>query len=241
MIRFICVLFIALCLVSSSFAQQCRKLVGFNTYNTFSNVGYNTFANAGYSTVGYNYNLHNQNVLLVPKAFFVETSKDFYLGVSDEYRRDDFAERVASKYFAMVQAYAAAQKQQGFDPMAANVPPLTAKTKTGIGAVLQNKCVSCHASGMSSPILDIDPDLISQEVRLKCYFSVSTDEMPKKGDKVTDAELREFGLWVKKKPTGTAPAVVVPPVVPPVPKPKPDESVPPLIPDMPKAINEKKK
>lgn len=159
---------------------------------------------------------YDYNTIIVPKAFQVQVATPYYLGVADDYRQAFNAKAVAEELAKIIDLQRQALAANGAAPL----PLTTQKPTSKIGAILANRCASCHAPGKQEPDLSGDPEKISEVVRLKTFAAIARGEMPKGKPPIPQDEFNEVGAWSKLKPSE-----VVPPIPPAKRDPEPKKEV----------------
>lgn len=154
----------------------------------------------------------DQNQIIVPRAFQVQVAAPFYMGVADDYRQANFAAQVAAEYAKIVDL----QRQQfnlgqGLPngQLTLAVPSFQTKITTKIGAILAKNCAVCHSptGKQPAPDLSVNPDQISELVRLKSFAAAARGTMPKAPHPpLPQDEFNELGAWSALKPTEVIPA-----------------------------------
>lgn len=200
-------LLLASALLSSPnlYAADCRRVVApTQTYaQTYTPIYAQSY---GYETV------------IVPKAYALQVTPQFYAGVGEEYRQQEMAKAIARELYSLIEA----SKQVGppaYVPPTGNppvgVPPVpnipnppsipdvipkeSLKGRSAIQLLLDARCVSCHDKNGEKPLLT-DASKVSKFDRLESFHSVSIGKMPKKGDKLTQEQFNLMAEWVRDFP-----------------------------------------
>jgi mono/diheme cytochrome c family protein len=172
--------------------SDCRRVI----------VGGQTYAAPVYAAPIYHQ--AHENIVLVPKAFLVQTRSDYAAGIGDEIRQKQFAKDVADELFRLMQeAQRVAPAQQGGSRPPVDVTPNPAQPLKAEGVtikdVLAKNCVSCHGKGGNLPLLTGDPDKIDYLIRGDILNAVVEGRMPKNKPALTQEELNVVHAWQDRR------------------------------------------
>jgi mono/diheme cytochrome c family protein len=174
--------------------SDCRRVI----------VGGQTYAAPVYAAPIYHQ--AHENIVLVPKAFLVQTRSDYAAGIGDEIRQKQFAKDVADELYRMIQEaqrYQAPPQTGGQTRPPVDVTPNPAQPLKAEGVtikdVLAKNCVSCHGKGGNLPLLTGDPDKIDYLIRGDILNAVVEGRMPKNKPALTQEELNVVHAWQDRR------------------------------------------
>lgn len=76
-------------------------------------------------------------------------------------------------------------------------PAIKTDVPEGLAALVQAKCIKCHAGGAGGRVDLSDLSIVPEGVRWQCYGLVNAGEMPKGLEPIPDKDVQVFYEWAK--------------------------------------------
>lgn len=144
----------------------------------------------------------NQNYFyLLPHALPVEITRDYYFTVSDYYRDKWIEEKINNKFASLINYQNPQLINQNISQQqkeAIKTEVIKTEVPDGLQEYTNTACVRCHKTNNVGGRVDLtDLSTVPVGMRWQVHGLVTSNEMPKSGEKAKDEIVLKYFRWAK--------------------------------------------